>query len=476
MGVAGGRVTWSEVVLVIDASEEDVTQVAELLADKRRIVHRAHSLREGLALMETVDVDLVLASLELPAMPGPAVVRMLRELRQGMKVVALTASPDPAVAVTVVRAGAEDYLGKPVSPALLKEAVGRALGDIVEQRALAETRDMVRDRYGFHDILSRSPRMVKVFEQIRSVAPTDATVLVLGETGTGKELVARAIHDGSGRAEAPYISVNCGAFSEGLLDSELFGHERGSFTGAVERRVGVFELADGGTLFLDELGQTSLGVQVNLLRVLEDLSFRRVGGEKQVKVDVRIVAATNTDLDEAVVGGTFREDLYYRLNVFPIRLPPLRERREDIPLLLRHFLDGAARDYGLKPPRVSSDAMHWITHYRWPGNVRQLRAMAERWVIVAQGRTLLKEMLPANLVRPAPGFDSPSGMSVDAEAPLGTQLERLQGQFERAYLHKVLAAHQGQLQRAAAHAGISRRTLYTKMKQYGLDPATYRRD
>jgi DNA-binding NtrC family response regulator len=314
-----------------------------------------------------------------------------------------------------------------------------------------------------------------VFDEIRSVAPTNATVLVLGDTGTGKELVARAIHDGSQRADKPYISVNCGAFSESLLESELFGHEQGSFTGAVGRRDGVFSMADGGTLFLDELGRTSLNVQVNLLRVLEEMAFRRVGGEKLVNVDVRIVAATNVQLAQAVEEGAFREDLYYRLNVFPIRLPPLRERREDIPLLLRHFLDSAAREYGLTPPRVAADAMAWIVDFDWPGNVRQLRALCERWVIVAQGRTLLKEMLPRELVRGrriAP--EEMADLGLDDSLPLLPQLQRIQQQVESAYLHKVLVRCDGHLQNAAKHAGISRRTLYNKMKAYDLDPSAYR--
>ncbi|MCB9682289.1 MAG: sigma-54-dependent Fis family transcriptional regulator [Alphaproteobacteria bacterium] len=464
----------SEVFLIIDESEADAASVRSLLTAPGRQVHVARSLREGTSLLDTLDPELVLVSLELSAMPGPRVVRMLTETRSGLHVVALTASPDPSVAVASVRAGAADYLGKPVDPDRLEQAVGRALRETRAERALRDTQAMVKDRYGFDDLLSRSPKMLTVFDQIRAVAPTNATVLVLGETGTGKELVARAIHDGSPRSDKPCISVNCGAFSEGLLESELFGHERGSFTGAVGRREGVFAMADGGTLFLDELGQTSLAVQVNLLRVLEEMSFRRVGGDKLVNVDVRFVAATNTDLEEAVATHRFREDLYYRLNVFPIRLPPLRERREDIGVLLRHFLRGAAREYGLAPPTIAADAMQWIVSYHWPGNVRQLRAMCERWVIVAQGGTVLKEMLPRDMVRAGEALDTPGALVVDDEGPLAPQLERVQQQLERAYLHRVLQRTGGHLQRAADHAGISRRTLYNKMKQYDLDPDAYR--
>jgi DNA-binding NtrC family response regulator len=463
-----------EVLLIIDDSEVDGRSIREHLHADGMILHQAKSLREGQLLIDELDPDLVLVSLELPAMPGPRVVRMLKESRPGMHVVALTSSPDPSAAVATVRAGGDDYLGKPVDPERLQLAVSRSLRELRGTRALRETKEQMKDRYGFHDLLSRSPKMLRVFEQIKAVAPTDATALIQGETGTGKELVARAIHDGSRRASKPYVSVNCGAFSESLLESELFGHERGSFTGAVGRREGVFSLADGGTLFLDELGQTSLNVQVNLLRVLEEMAFRRVGGEKLVNVDVRIVAATNVDLQHAVQAERFREDLYYRLNVFPIHLPPLRERREDIPLLLRHFIDGAASEYGIDPPTISVDAMAWIGSYHWPGNVRQLRAMCERWVIVSQGRTLFKEMLPPEMVAPLGPHAPESGLHVDIDQALAPQLERAQAQLERAYLHKILLRHGGHLQKTATHAGISRRTLYNKLRSYGMEPEDYR--
>ncbi|MCB9664322.1 MAG: sigma-54-dependent Fis family transcriptional regulator [Alphaproteobacteria bacterium] len=466
---------WQEVVLVVDPDEASGRATAARLSDGRRVVHVTTALREAIGLIEQVAPDLVLASLEMPELPGPRIVRMLRERKTGLRVVALTRQPDPAAAVATVRAGGDDYLALPVDPVRLDQAVGRALRDVRTQAELREAQEQVADRYGFRHILSRSPKMHRVFDQIRAVAPTDATVLVLGETGTGKELVARAIHDGSPRKEARYLGVNCGAFAEGLLESELFGHERGSFTGAVERRTGVFELADGGTLFLDELGQTTASVQVGLLRVLEDMRFRRVGGEREVSVDVRIVAATNTDLTEAVRTGAFREDLFYRLNVFPIRLPPLRERREDIAILLQHFLKGAAKEYGLTAPRIAADAMEWIRGYHWPGNVRQLRAMCERWVIVAQGGTLVKEMLPADLVGAGARMEVEPGAGLDPERPMLPQLERRQLQLERAYLHQLLQRFEGRLGDAAAHAGISRRTLYTKMKEHGLQAEAYRR-
>ncbi len=325
-------------------------------------------------------------------------------------------------------------------------------------------------------MLTQSPRMLRVFDQVRAVAATDATVLIRGETGTGKELVTRAIHKRSRRVDQPLISVNCGAFTETLLESELFGHEKGSFTGAAGRRQGVFEMADGGTLFLDELGETSLNVQVTLLRVLEEMQFRRVGGQEPVPVDVRIIAATNVQLENAVEEGRFRRDLYYRLNVFPILLPPLRERREDIPLLVRHFLTDVAEDYDLPPPTVTPPAMERILAYGWPGNVRQLRSLCERWVITAHGAPIGLEHLPQEMRGDRPGEEAmPAALAVDERAPLKEVLDRATAQIERSYLQRILHRHAGHLGQTAASAGITRRTLYTKMKEYELDAADYRR-
>ena len=301
-------------------------------------------------------------------------------------------------------------------------------------------------------------------------------MLILGDTGTGKELVSRAIHERSRRREQPFISVNCGAFTESLLESELFGHEKGSFTGAGGRRRGVFEMADGGTLFLDELGETSLNVQVNLLRMLEEMCFRRVGGHDMVHVDVRIIAATNVNLEKAVSDGRFREDLFYRLNVFPIHLPPLRERPEDIPLLTRHFLEDAASDYQIDPPTISPEAMESIVSYTWPGNVRQLRALCERWVIIAGGREVTLDMLPPDMGSRHGGADPDAAtmLAIDESIPMKAAVERATNQLERTYLHRLLKGHQGHLRRTAEAAGITRRTLYTKMKTYGLDANDYR--
>jgi DNA-binding NtrC family response regulator len=318
--------------------------------------------------------------------------------------------------------------------------------------------------------------MLEVFDQIQQVARTDATALILGETGTGKELVSRAIHDRSRRRDEPFIAVNCGAFTETLLESELFGHEKGSFTGAVGRREGLFEMASGGSLFLDELGETSLNVQVNLLRVLEEMTFRRVGGREPVRVDVRIIAATNVHLEQAVADGAFRQDLFYRLSVFPIRLPPLRERTEDIPLLMRHFLDELAERHGTEPPVVTADAMRAVLAYRWPGNVRQLRAMCERWVITHGGRRLdAHDLSPALSSVPREMVAAgPAALRVDTALPMKDNVQRVVEEVERAYLYQTLQQTRGHQGRAAEAAGITRRTLYTKLRDYDLDPAEFK--
>lgn len=374
----------AETVLVLCPPGPLADRLRDALAAPDRRVPVFTTAREALFELSGSMPDLVVAVLDIPDLRGARLVEALRRQAPAVPVLGLTSKPSMQLGVQAVRAGAHDVFALPLNRALLHGAAEAALREVRTSRELASAREALRDRAGLSRFLTRSQRMLKVFDQIRAVARTDATVLIRGETGTGKELVSKAIHERSGRAKLPFVSVNCGAFTETLLESELFGHEKGSFTGAAGRRQGVFEMADGGTLFLDELGETSLNVQVTLLRVLEEMRFRRVGGHDLVPVDVRIVAATNVDLETAVEDGEFRQDLYYRLNVFPIFLPALRKRPEDIPLLTRHFLEDAAREYELQPPALTPEAAAAITRYRWPGNIRQLRALCERWVIVGR--------------------------------------------------------------------------------------------
>ncbi len=466
-----------ETVLVIEAGELRSRQIKLSLQSPLRRVFTVPTAREALAALQDTAPHLIVASMTMPDLSGKELLETLRNRAPGVPVVAIADADDLNTGAAATRAGAASVLPPRFDQASLKAQVATALNTSRGTRELARARDQLRDRHGFSHMLTQSPRMLRVFDQIRAVAATNATVLILGETGTGKELVSRAIHERSRRRDRPFIGINCGAFTETLLESELFGHEKGSFTGASGRRRGVFEMADGGTLFLDELGETSLNVQVNLLRVLEEMCFRRVGGQETVHVDTRIVAATNADLERKTHDGSFREDLYYRLNVFPIHLPPLRERPEDISLLTRHFLDDAAQEYGLSAPGVTPEAMEAITAYHWPGNVRQLRSLCERWVIVSAGREITREMLPIEMVSGHSRLDKYGTtplLTVDETVPMKMAVDRAAVQVERTYLHRLLKRNHGHLINTAKAAGITRRTLYTKMKLYGLDASDYR--
>jgi len=328
------------------------------------------------------------------------------------------------------------------------------------------------DGWKFEDLTSRNARMLELFDLIPRIARTDSPVLIHGETGTGKELVAAAIHRQSRRRDGPLFTVNCGALTESLLESELFGHEKGAFTGAYRRKEGFFELASGGTLFLDELGTISPGMQVKLLRVLERMEVRRVGGGDQVKVDVRIVSATNARLEDAVAAGTFREDLYYRINVVQLVVPPLRERPEDVPLLADLFCRSSARRQGREAPAFERTARRLLSEYPWPGNVRELQNVVERAVILASGPEILEKDLPERLRRGA--ARKVAIPTFDAEETLDGVLSRLSTSVEREYLKRVLRKYRGHLGKASEHAGLNRRTLYNKMRLHGLRREDFR--
>jgi len=473
-GEAAAGAAVRETILVVEGVEFARHRLKAALRARGREVFLAESGKEALAALHQIAPDLIFVSLELGDLPGVRAVDVFLQRAPGVPVIAMTDAPMVHGAVEALRHGAADYVGLQDDRTRLLQVTVRALQEARSSRELQKVRQDVRDQYGFNQLLTQSPRMLEVFDQIRAVAQTDATVLILGETGTGKELVSRAIHERSRRKDEPFISVNCGAFTESLLESELFGHEKGSFTGAVGRREGLFEMADGGTLFLDELGETSLNVQVNLLRVLEEMTFRRVGGRDSVRVNVRIVAATNVNLEQSVSEGNFRQDLFFRLSVFPIRLPPLRERREDIPLLMRHFLDEIAGEYKLEAPVVASEAMETILAYRWPGNVRELRAMCERWVITRSGQRLEREHLPTNMNGDQDVGAAVGSLHIDDLLSMKDNTLRVVQQMERAYLFQVLKRCNGHLGRTSAAAGITRRTLYTKMKQYSLDASDFR--
>ncbi|HEX5549956.1 MAG TPA: sigma-54 dependent transcriptional regulator, partial [Nitrospira sp.] len=371
-------------ILVVDDELNIRGALVTLLEKKQYQVRGAGTAEEALELLETAATDLVLTDLKMPGMGGMELLRHLKQKWPDTEVLVMTAFGSIETAVEAMRCGAYDYITKPIDRERLTLVVEKAL----ERHALAfenrQLKDRLETRTRFEQMIGESEPMQRVHSLVDMVAESDVTVLLTGESGTGKELVARAIHHKSRRADGPFVTLNCGALPENLFESELFGYEKGAFTGATTNKMGRFELADGGTLLLDEVGELSLKSQVDFLRVLETKEFRRLGGTKVVKVDTRIVAATNRNLEEAVKEGDFREDLYYRLNVIPIHLPPLRERGDDIPLLVDRFLGEFSTQHHRKPKEISRQTLQLLRLYAWPGNIRQLRNLIERLVVTVK--------------------------------------------------------------------------------------------
>jgi two-component system response regulator HydG len=433
-----------------------------------RLMLRAHLEREGFQIVEAADgheavglvnerpFDLILMDIRMPTMDGIEALKRIKEASAATPVIMMTAYGSINSAVEALKAGAADYLTKPLD---MDELIFKAQKALY-YRQLEEENMLQKERLGlrfdFSSIIGTSPAMEKLFDTLSMAAPTEATVLLLGESGTGKELVANAIHQNSPRKDKPYVKVNCAALPETLLESELFGHEKGAFTGAIDKKKGRFERADGGTLFLDEIGEMSPPTQTKILRVLQEREFETVGGTKTIKVDVRIIAATNKDLTEEVRKGGFREDLYYRLNVVPITIPPLRERTEDIPLLAEHFL----RIYSEKNKRgikgFDTAVMDAFIGYSWPGNVRELENIVERIVIMSRVDTITLVDLP-------PGIAAPQGEGDRTPPPTSLR------EVEREAILKTLRQTGGNRTRAAHILGITRKTLQNKIKEYGID-------
>ncbi|MDO8835427.1 MAG: sigma-54 dependent transcriptional regulator [Vicinamibacterales bacterium] len=411
---------------------------------------------DGPTAIEMVKRDrwsVMLVDLKMPGMDGLHVLETARKIQPDTAVVIMTAYATVETAVEAMKIGAYDYLVKPFDP----EELSLMMEKIVAQQQLVREnvllRKVLKREYRFRDMLSKSPAMHKIFDLARSAARSQSTVLILGESGTGKELLARAVHAESPRKGDPFVAVSCAALTESLLESELFGHEKGAFTGAIARRRGKFEVANGGTIFLDEIGDISQKLQVDLLRVLEDRRFFRVGGSESVDVDVRVIAATNRDLKRATDEGRFREDLYYRLNVVPILLPPLRERREDLPLLIEHFLEHLSVEMNKRVDGVRPDTLALLMKHDWPGNVRELRNVLERGIVVCQGPHLVPEDL--GLVPAATRHE-----------PFDTSLTL--AEVERRHVAAVLHHVGGNVTQAARILDIDRVTLYNKIRKYGL--------
>jgi DNA-binding NtrC family response regulator len=411
---------------------------------------------------------LAITDLRMPGMNGIELVGSVRFEKLPLGLILLTGHGDTQVALDAMKAGADDFVTKPVEPDHLRFVIKR----ILERRRLIDELEQLRTQmrldYSFHNMVSKSPKMRKIFDLIEQVGPLGSTVLVHGETGTGKELVAQAIHAADNRRKGPFVALNCAVLHDSLLESELFGHEKGAFTGADRRKKGRFELADGGTLFLDEVGDVSAPMQSKLLRVLQSGTFERVGGTETITVDVRIVAATNKRLEGEVKAGRFRADLFYRLNVIRIDLPPLRDRPEDVPLLAMHFLEKYRRMSTPPVTEIDSEAMQALIEHNWPGHVRELENAIKAAVAMAVGTVVRRDALPAT-VAPRTRRPAHSGSLIDIERPLPDLTGDLIGQVERDYFTQLLAKYRGNVARCAKHSGLSRRSVTQKLQKYELD-------
>ena len=453
--------------LIVDDDELHAEAVAEALASVGCECELAHSGTAAVERIESDNWDLVVTDLRMKDVDGLGILRKVKEELPQAEVIVLTGHSSISSAVTAMQGGAYTYLTKPLDVSELRQAVGRAVERVRLIRRNARQAAALDERFGFEGVVGNSQAMQRVLTQLRAIAPTDATVLIQGENGTGKELVARAIHQNSPRKSKPFVPLNISALPESILESELFGHEAGAFTGAAAKRIGKFEHANGGTLFLDEVGEMPPETQVKLLRVLEERRITRLGSNDERPVNVRIVAATNADLKQMMQDGTFREDLYYRLGVLVLPMPPLRERKADLPLLTDHFVKEFAGKYGKPAEAISRRARAGLMEYDWPGNIRQLRNAVERMVVLDSDGLLDVDDLPIEIAEIV-GYSEEvgaDGLHSGEDQLVGRTLTEV----ERHYIAKALELTGGKREDAAKMLGIGERTLYRKIKEYGLN-------
>ena len=445
-------------ILIVDDEKHSREGLREALSDNYDVSLAANA-DEAFNLMDAQPFEVILTDLRMPGKSGLKVIDRALALPNRPAVLMMTAYGNIETAVEAMKRGAVDFLTKPVNIERLEVLIQRALKTRTLEVEVKQLHERLDEKFSFDHIIGHSAPLKAVVDKVRLVAPSRATILIEGESGTGKELIAQAIHQVSPRTRAPFIAVHCAALSESLLESEIFGHEKGSFTGATERRVGRFESADGGTLFLDEIGEISASTQVKLLRFLETRSIERVGGSKPIDLDVRLVAATNRTLDQLVKEGKFREDLFFRLNVVRITMPPLRDRAEDIPLLLAHFIRIFATENGLPPLTLDPGAVQTLQRYPWPGNIRELRNFCENAVVMHRGKSLSEYDLEPKFRGTA------AGPAVDgAPAPLANPLSVAEN--EKRLLREALIKSRGNRTKAATLMGISRRTLHRKLVEW----------
>ncbi len=445
-------------LLVVEDHEQERRAIGQVLRNEGYTVYSAENADKAMGYLDE-NVDVVLSDLHMGDVSGLDLLGLWKKKRPDTQFILFTGHSSIDSAVDAIKAGAYDYITKPVNPDELCMVIRRAIEAMQKDRELDNLRRRLDQKFGLDQIVGQSRQMKEVFAKIQRAAPVDSTVLILGESGTGKELVAQALHHNSPRKKGPFVAVNCAAVPATLVESELFGHVRGAFTGATDRRIGRFEQADAGTLFIDEIGDFELGLQAKLLRVLESFTVTPVGGHEDRKVDVRVLAATSRDIRKMVENGTFREDLYYRLNVVTIQLPPLRERPDDIPILIEHFIHEISTYKRCEAKKIASEVVRRLQTYRWPGNVRELRNTLESMMVLADGPILTETDLPERIggLVPAtsPSLDIPTGLTMD--------------ELERLAITKALDSCQGNRTHAAERLGISVRTLQRKLRQYEKD-------
>lgn len=453
-------------ILVVDDEPDMVETVARILT---RLGHEPVTATDGAAALELLErerPDLVLTDLRMPGMDGLEVLKEVKRISPDAPVILFTAHATIETAVEAIKGGAFDYIPKPFTADQLQVVIERALTQRRLQEENRRLKEQLQESYRFENIIGRSLPMLQVFEVIKKVARSEANILIIGESGTGKELVARSIHVNSARAAKPFVPVDCASLPENLLESELFGHEKGAFTGAHMTRPGLFEYGNGGTVFLDEVGDLGGNLQAKLLRVLQERQIRRVGGNRLIAVDVRVISATNRDLAAAVKRAEFREDLFYRLNVISIPLPPLRERKGDIPLITHHYLRKYADGSGKRITGVAPETLALLEAHEWPGNVRELQNVIERAVVLAEHDTILPGDLPEHIRAGEVGTATPESR---ADLPMKRAKDEWNRTFEKEYLVSLLKRHQGNISQAARAAGVDRKTIHRLLKKHELE-------
>lgn len=456
----------AESILIVDDEPAILTSLSKILEDEGYQIAMAKSGQEALKMLGADPPDLMMLDIWMPELDGIETLKRAREQAPQVQVVMMSGHGNIETAVKAIKLGAYDFIEKPLSLENVTLRVRHAL----DQRRLQEENKTLRSKVARQsELVGTSPAMQKLRALIKTAGPANARVLIGGENGTGKELVARAIHQHSPRVDKPFVAVNCAAIPETLIESELLGHEKGSFTGATTQKRGQFEQADGGTLFLDEIGDMSLSTQAKVLRVLQEQQFTRVGGTKVIKVDVRVIAASNKDLQAEIKKGNFRDDLYYRLNVVPIEVPPLRERREDIPLLVKHFLKTHSEEQKVKPKDITAEALVALEQYDWPGNIRELSNLIERLMIMVPSETID----PSHIGLLLQSHSTASGGSATAPSPLATKnfdsLKDARNAFEREYISRKLREHNWNVSRTADDLKIERSHLHRKIKLLNVE-------